>query len=214
MSNVVPLGQRLVWGALFLVILALPAAAVLQRWLAPPVAPLAAETPVPPRLGQVGEFAFTNQHGQPVALKDLRGAPWIASFIFTRCYGQCPQITAAMCEVNQALADAPAIKLVSFTMDPDFDTPEVLAQYAQRSHAVSPRWLFLTGKKDDMFRLTRDSFKLGISEEGGTPAEPIIHSESLVLVDGEGRIRGYFNALDPQRVQALPAAARRVMDGD
>jgi cytochrome oxidase Cu insertion factor (SCO1/SenC/PrrC family) len=198
------LAPRIAWSVFAVVAVVMLAGALWSR-------SRSSEPPRPlPVSGQVQDFAFTDQRGQPITAQGLRGRVWIAGFVFTRCYGQCPLIMAAMSQVHQALADAPEIQLVSFSMDPEYDTPAVLAQYAETNRAVSARWFFATGKKDDMYRLTRDSFKLGVTEEGGTQAEPIIHSESLVLVDREGRISGYYSGLQTERVQALIRAAREL----
>ena len=91
---------------------------------------------------------------------DLRGKVWIASFIFTRCSGPCPQVTAAMADLQKDFASQPDA-LVTFTVDPEYDTPKILSQYADRFHADADRWLFLTGKQAYIYKLLRDGFKVG-----------------------------------------------------
>jgi cytochrome oxidase Cu insertion factor (SCO1/SenC/PrrC family) len=159
----------------------------------------------PPVLGQVPDFALTNRDGRTVRLADLAGKPWIADFIFTRCPASCPVMTARMARLNRDLPEDSAVRLVSFTVDPDHDTPQVLQQYAA-SFKAPDRWLFLTGDKRALYHLSREGFKLGI-EMNPQPAtgsiEPILHSTRFVLVDGEGRIRGYYEGFDEESMGKL-----------
>lgn len=165
--------------------------------------------------GRVTDFSFTDQHGKTVTAKDLRGEVWVATFIFTHCAGTCPLITHHLSDLDKELADLPSVKLISFSMDPDNDTPEVLNKYAISQEAVSPRWHFLTGAKSEMYRLTRDDFKLVVDDKQGTPSEPIIHSSKIVLVDAQGYIRGRFDAMGmdgpkPESVKLLGNAIRKL----
>jgi protein SCO1 len=146
----------------------------------------------------LGDFALTERSGREVRASDLRGKVWIASFIFTRCSGPCPQVTATMAELQSELASQPDVRLVTFTVDPEYDDPKILTQYAERFHADPDRWLFLTGKESDVYRLLRDGFKIGASKNtdaGATPGEAVNHDTHLAVVDRRGRVRGYFSAL-------------------
>lgn len=156
--------------------------------------------PPPPVYGAVPDFTLTDHHGRPLARKDLAGRIWIADFIFTRCAGQCLTVTSHMASLQERL---PAeVRLISFSVDPAHDTPDVLAGYAARAGA-GERWLFLTGSRDDIFRLSRDGFHLSVEEEGGTPEEPIVHSVRFVLVDRAGGIRGYYDATESDDINWL-----------
>jgi len=183
---------------LTLVVMGIVVAAVYKRVSAPPP---------PPVLGVVGQFALTDQNGQPRTYKDFAGKPWIAGFIFTRCGGTCPTIVRAMTGLKERLDEFPDLQLVCFSMDPEFDTPEVLKRYAVQQNAEHPRWLFLTGKRDEIVRVTRGDFKLGI-EEGFTPEEPILHSPKLVLVDGDGMVRGYYDGIMAEGMDELTKTLR------
>jgi protein SCO1/2 len=163
-------------------------------------------TPPPAALGRVPDFSLIDQEGRAFGLQELRGSVWIANFIFTRCAGQCPLMSARMEALQQALQDAPGVRFVSFTVDPEHDRPETLLRYA-RQYAASDRWRFLTGSTAAIHGLARDGFHLAVSEEG-TPEEPITHSVRLVLVDREGMIRGAYDAMDPAAVRQLEADAR------
>jgi len=198
-----PLQHRIVWGVLILVIAGLIGAGLWER--------MKDSSPPLPTYGQVEGFSLLNQSGRTVTAEDLRGSVWVADFIFTRCAGTCTLMTQAFTALDKQLSDLPAVRLVSFTMDPEHDTPEELAKYAERNGAQAPRWLFLTGKKPELYSLTRDQFKLVVSDQGGTQDEPIIHSDKLVLVDQKGRIRGYFSGQDPESIKALAAAVRKLV---
>ncbi len=193
---------RFAWIAIALAVAGLVVAAVVRR--------SGGEAGRLPVHGRVGEFSFVDQSGADVRSKNLKGRVWVASFIFTRCAGTCLAITGAFTELDRQLADAPDVRLLSFSMDPAHDTPQILSAYAKKQGVQSARWRFVTGKKEDMFRLTRDDFKLAVQEEGGTPDEPIIHSSRLALVDRLGHIRGYYSGTQAEGVRQLAADARRL----
>ncbi|MBC8145910.1 MAG: SCO family protein, partial [bacterium] len=94
------------------------------------------------------------------------------------------------------------VKLVSITVDPDFDTPERLSSFANLYQAEGERWLFLTGGEKQIQRLATEAFKLPVME-GTDPAEPIIHSTRFVLVDVDGNIRGYYDGMETEATQRL-----------
>ena len=153
--------------------------------------------------GTVPSFQFTNQNGQPFGLAQLAGKIWIADFIYTTCPGPCPMISTRMSELQKPL-EKTDVHLVSFTVDPEKDTPEVLRGYAEKLHAQSGRWDFLTGAQSAIYHLSRDGFKLAVSdgnEETGIP----VHSTRMVLVDRHGEIRGYYEATEADAVTKLLA---------
>jgi protein SCO1/2 len=167
------------------------------------------QRPPLPDLGAVPEFTLTERSGREIRRTDLDGAPWIADFIFTRCTGMCPALTTRMADVRRRVAAAGLrARVVSFSVDPTHDTPEVLRDYARRHGADGDDWLFLTGSRDALYGLIGNGFHLSVSEqppgaaatEGG---ELIAHSDRFVLVDGRGRIRGYYHGLDADMPQAL-----------
>jgi protein SCO1/2 len=185
--------RAVLWGLLVLALVAVAGAAVWHIHNRP--AP-------PPVLGAVPDFALTNRDGRTVHRADLAGQPWLADFVFTRCAASCPLMTLRMARLNRDLpADLP-VRLVSFTVDPDYDTPEVLERYAQ-SFKAPDRWLFLTGGREEMHRLSKEGFKLAVDAGGGPQDEPILHSTRFVLVDGEAKIRGYYEAFDEASMKKL-----------
>jgi protein SCO1/2 len=157
---------------------------------------------VEPR-GKVPNFQLVNQNGRPFGSAQLIGKIWIADFIFTTCPGPCPMISTRMSELQKPLENTD-VHLVSFTVDPEKDTPDVLRGYAEKLHAQPNRWDFLTGSKSAIYDLSRNGFKLAVSddsEEAGIP----VHSTRLILVDRRGEIRGYYEATAPDAVTKLLA---------
>jgi cytochrome oxidase Cu insertion factor (SCO1/SenC/PrrC family) len=185
--------RAVLWGLLVAALVAVAVAAVWQ---------IVSRPEPPPVLGEVPDFALTNRDGHTVHRADLAGRPWIADFIFTRCAASCPMMSMRLARLNRELpADLP-VRLVSLSVDPDYDSPEVLERYAQ-SFKAPARWLFLTGARDTVYRLTKEGFKLAVDAGGGTPDEPVLHSTRFVLVDGQGRIRGYYEAFDEPSMKKL-----------
>lgn len=156
-----------------------------------------------PNYGTVPAFELVNQEGRPFGSDELKGKIWIAGFIFTSCPGPCPIISSRMSELQRPLENSD-VHLVSFTVDPETDTPEVLRGYAERLHAREGRWDFLTGPEATLYPLIKNGFKLGVSdgaEELGVP----VHSTRAALVDRKGEIRGYYDLTAPDAVTNLLA---------
>ena len=149
-----------------------------------------------PRISLVPDFTLMERTGQKIPLSDLKGKAWIADFIFTNCGGSCPLMSSRMANFQEQLKNDLNILLVSFTVDPERDTPEALKDYAEMYNASASRWLFLTGDKEKLQYLTRDGFHLGVSKDSVSAVEPIIHSTMFVLVDRQGVIRGYYDSDD------------------
>jgi len=153
--------------------------------------------------GSVPEFELINQGGKNFGLRDLRGKIWIADFIYTTCPGPCPMISNRMSELQEPLKNTD-VHLVSFTVDPAKDTPQVLRGYAEKLGAEPGRWDFLTGPQSTIYNLSRNGFKLAVSdgsEERGLP----VHSTRMILVDRYGAIRGYYDAGEADALTKLVA---------
>jgi len=159
--------------------------------------------------GRVPEFRLTNQDGKPFGSADLANKIWIADFVFTSCPGPCPIISSRMSEMQKPLENSD-VHLVSFTVDPDKDTPEVLRKYAEKLHAQTGRWDFLTGPKSAIYNLSQKGFKLAAadgSDEMGMP----VHSTRMVLVDRRGEIRGYYDAMAADTITKLLADTNHLL---
>jgi protein SCO1/2 len=194
--------EWMVWGGLLLTILLVLAAFLIHPFKARPL----------PVLGQMSDFALTGQNNQDVNLASLRGEVWIADVIFTRCAGQCPIMSAHMQAIQDALSPGLPIKLVSFTTDPGFDTPAVLKQYGSHFGAHDDQWIFLTGSKAALRRATVDGLKLSVMDNPSSKPDHagdlFIHSQKLVLLDQDGRIRGYFDGETADGTSQALAAAK------
>lgn len=157
-----------------------------------------------PQLGDVPTFKLTDQANELFDSTRLNGRVWIADFMFTTCPGPCPRMTSQMHQVQMKL-EGEGIQLVSFTVDPEHDTPEALAAYAAKFKASPANWHFLTGSKVDLNYLAKDVFKLGVVDGS------LEHSTRFVLVDGEGQIRGYYLTSEPDAIPNLIRDARSLL---
>ena len=160
-----------------------------------------------PKDAVVPPFQLTDQNGESFGSQQLLGKIWIADFVYTTCPGPCPMISSRMSETQKPLRDTD-VRLVSFSVDPQHDTPAVLRQYAAKLNAQPDRWKFLTGNKDTIYRLARDGFKLATAEGGEVGP---IHSTRLVLVDRSGVIRGYYDATDADAVTRIVADTHHLL---
>jgi cytochrome oxidase Cu insertion factor (SCO1/SenC/PrrC family) len=161
-------------------------------------------------LGTVPEFSLVERSGRAVTRADLVGQPWVANFVFTQCGGVCPLLSTRMGQLRRALAEQgfPHVRSVSFSVDPAHDTPTVLRAYAEQHHADADRWWFLTGPREELYRLVSEGFHLAVAERSPeeatqTPGEMITHSDRFVLVDASGRLRAYYHGTDSAAVQQI-----------
>lgn len=156
-------------------------------------------------LFEVPDFSLTDQENRTITRASLDGHPWVTAFIFTRCAGPCPIVTRRMAGLQEKLpAD---VKLVSFSLDPNYDTPEVLKAYGQEYGADASRWHFLTG---DGRAIDHVAAELKIHAERGADPVQIDHGTHLVLVNGDGRVHGYYAHGDDEATQRLIADARKL----
>jgi cytochrome oxidase Cu insertion factor (SCO1/SenC/PrrC family) len=160
-------------------------------------------------LGTVPDFRLTESGGAALRLADLRETVWVASFIFTRCAEVCPAMMRKGVELQRHLPLRDDVRLVSFSVDPDYDTPPVLRRYADMFGADRARWLLLTGDKQQIYDLALKGFRLSVQDED--VEMPILHSTKLVLVDRRGVIRGYYDSDDENALRQLARDVRRVL---
>lgn len=155
----------------------------------------------PPPWVIVGEWTLTNQHGQPFGSKNLAGKVVIADFFFTRCPSVCPKLTQSMIEVRKRfLKLLDKANFLGISIDPEFDIPEVLAQYATQNHLD---WPLLTGTKKEILSVVEGQMKLGIGSQH--------HLAELVLFDQQGNLRGKFST-DPTGLASLEKAAKYLIE--
>lgn len=169
-------------------------------------------TPPWPKTG-LPDFSLVNQRNEAVTKKDLEGQPWVASFIFTRCAGTCGRVTSQLKVLQDRLKNVP-VRLVSFSVQPENDTPEVLARYADSLGANPERWHFLTGDKDEIHKLIQGGFYQYVApSRSPTPVEgfEVDHSNNVCLVDATGRVIGKYNSLDDVAVAKLARDVERLV---
>lgn len=175
---------RLVVVALALVLAA--AAALLARAIRPP--------PPLPILGHVPTFKLVDERGGTYTDQSMLGHVSVVDFVFTRCTSSCPRLTARMAELQKRLAaEHSGVHLVSFSVDPENDTPAVLLQYAAKTNADLARWSFVTGPVDDVVRAVQDGFKISaVKIARGANDYDVTHGDWFVVTDPSGNIRGYY----------------------
>jgi len=160
----------------------------------------------------VADFSFTDRSGETITKNDLLGKPWVTGFVFTACAGPCPKVSLAMQSIQKRYDDKP-VNLVTFTVDPKRDTPEVLAKYADFYEADPDQWFFLTGDRDELYELINRSFLMPVMEdENPQPGFEIIHTTNLCLVDATGRVVGKYNSVKDADMALLRRDLDRLLE--
>lgn len=193
-------GMLAFWGAMMLLVAAIWAWRIADRESA--LAPRGAADTVVVLGGDdeqeaplvVAPFTLTAQSGQAFNSAELEGQIWVASFFFANCPGECTVLNQRIARLQEELADVP-VRFVSISVDPEFDTPERLEEYAERIGADVPRWVFLTGTMDDVSQVALESFKVSVGLR--------THTDRLILVDRQGRVRGRFRGTADADVEML-----------
>lgn len=150
-----------------------------------------------PSYGIVPAFELTDSLGRPFDSGQLTGKIWVADFIYTHCPGPCPRMTSQMHSIQKKLKGDPDTRLVSFTVDPDRDSPPVLNAFAQKFGGPADDWFFLTGSPDTLHRLARNVFMVG------DLIGVMDHSTKFILVDKKRQIRGFYSTFDSEGIPAL-----------
>jgi len=163
-----------------------------------------------PRLFRVPDASVVSDRGKAVRLAEMSGYVTVYDFVFTNCAGTCPLMAATMRRLTRRIDKSARVRFVSISVDPERDTPAVLHAYANKVRN-DDRWLFVTGTRDDIVKLSVEGFKLAA---GGTPqtlAEPLLHSEKLAIVDRDGWIREYYGATEPDAVEHVAATVASLL---
>ncbi|MBN4080824.1 SCO family protein [Caldithrix abyssi] len=158
-----------------------------------------------PVIGTIPQFHFTDSRGEEITRKDLDGKVWVADFIFTTCAMACPVMTGNMNLVHKEFRNNDDVRIVSISVYPEHDTPEVLTQYAARYDANTDRWHFLTGPEENVKDLIKNGFKIGDDED------IIFHSEKFALVDRKGQIRGYYSGMEAEDMKRLKKDMKKLL---
>ena len=158
-----------------------------------------------PVIKKLPAFTLTSDKGTPFSPEELAGKVWVADFIFTSCPGPCPIMTRNMAGVAETLKMISDVSFVSISVDPETDTPEVLAKYGAQHGADPARWHFLTGTPEAIQSVAAEAFMVGAIDD------PMIHSSKFCLVDRAGRIRGYFTGTDEDDIDRLITAVHQLL---
>tara|TARA_B100001179_G_C18602330_1_gene411257 strand:+ start:3004 stop:3591 length:588 start_codon:yes stop_codon:yes gene_type:complete len=161
-----------------------------------------------PKLGSIPSFEFTDSDGNLISQEELSGKIWVADFIFTTCTMACPVMTGNMNLIHKAFKNNDKVRIVSISVYPEYDTPEILKEYASRYNANTNRWHFLTGPEENVKRVIKNGFKMGDYED------IIFHSEKFALVDQNGNIRGYYNGIKTDDIKTLKKDIRVLLNGE
>jgi protein SCO1/2 len=168
----------------------------------------AAATSQPTIIGPAPAFELVDQDNKPVSKESLAGKVWIADFVFTHCAGPCPRMTSQMAGLSKEIPAS--VQLITFSVDPDRDTPAVLKEYAKRFEADESRWRFLTGPEKTIFAAAHGMM---LSAEPKNDKGAILHSTRFVLIDAEGNIRNTYESGDEARMAALKKDASDLASG-
>ena len=161
------------------------------------------------RIGQghtIGDFSFKNQDNKTINQNDIQEKVFVAEYFFTTCKSICPIMNEQMQRVQKSIKGNPNVKILSFTVDPETDTVAQMKRYANSHNVVKGQWHFLTGKKEDLYRLARKSFfvlKPAEAANQGDVGSDFIHTNNFVLVDQKKRIRGYYDGTSSKEVTQL-----------
>ena len=161
-----------------------------------------------PKLGSIPSFEFTDSDGNLISQEELSGKIWVADFIFTTCTMACPVMTGNMNLIHKAFKNNDKVRIVSISVYPEYDTPEILKEYASRYNANTNRWHFLTGPEENVKRVIKNGFRMGDYED------IIFHSEKFALVDQNGNIRGYYNGIKTDDIKTLKKDIRVLLNGE
>ena len=150
----------------------------------------------------IPDFEFLNQQGEKVTRRNFEGKIYVTDFFFTTCKTICPKMSSNLNKVYLTFKDSPDVLFLSHTVDPETDSVQVLNDYAAMFKADSKKWIFVTGEKKKLYDIARNGYRITAMEGDGGP-DDFIHSEKFVLVDKQGRIRGYYDGTDPKQVDKL-----------
>lgn len=158
---------------------------------------------MPEDLHEIPSFSLTDQSGQTINQEQLKGNIYIANFFFTACPGICPKMTANLQGIQESFANEPLVKILSHSVAPSVDTVKQLKDYAERNEIDGTKWHLLTGSQESIYTLARKSYFADKAIGFNKSTQEFLHTENLLLIDSEGRIRGVYNgirSLDMQRL--------------
>ena len=156
---------------------------------------------------QIDDFHLLDQYGDTVTRSHLEGKVTVVNFFFTSCQGICPKMNSNINEVAGAFKGNDKVQFFSHTVDPSYDTVEVLNEYAKQYTHTGEQWHFLTGSKKEIYDLARRSY-FAVRTQGEGGKSDFIHTENVLLVDGKGRLRGFYDGTSDQAMEKLQKEIR------
>ena len=150
-----------------------------------------------PVLGEVSDFHLRDTNSNEFDLEKLKGKIWVVDFMFTTCGNICPMLTKNMAALHRSFDSVDQVEMVSVSVNPENDSPKVLAEFAKQYHADTKKWHFLTGSREEIQNLAVNSFKIGSVDN------PVFHSDQFVLVDKHAKIRAYYTGTEQKKVNSL-----------
>jgi len=161
----------------------------------------------------IPDFTLTSHNGELINSGSMEGKLTIVDFFFTSCPSICPIMSSEMERVKNVFLETEDVQIFSISIDPEYDTQEVLFDYAQRHDAPKNKWYFLTGEKEEIYNLARCGFILPTMHGGDVP-DDFVHSDKFVLVDDIGRIRGYYSGTNKEEVDRLIVETKILLYGN
>ena len=159
---------------------------------------------------RIGDFDLVDASGHAVTRRAVTGRVYVASFFYTQCRTLCPDVRAQLARVRETFAGDSVVMILSHSVMPESDVPWRLAHYATRNGVDGQQWKLLTGRRSELVRLARDAYFVELADTSGNTAGPLRHTETLVLVDREGHIRGVYDGSLAYDVTQLIADIRQL----
>jgi protein SCO1/2 len=150
----------------------------------------------------IDDFSFVNQVGQQISLDDLQNKILLVNFFFATCPDVCPKMNKNMQYIYREFLKDDDVVFLSHTVDPEHDNPDVLLEYSKRFGAEAPKWNFLTGSKALLYDMAENSYKIPGAEDAEHAG--FFHSQNIVVVDKEGRVRGIFDGMKGMHKEGNP----------
>ena len=165
-----------------------------------------------PVVSRVQPFSFINQDGQETTQRNVEGKVYVAEYFFTTCPSICPMLNTNMMKIYEVYKDEPGFMIVSHTVDPDNDNVARLKRYADSLKVNTQRWVFLTGRKDSLYKTARNSYLLDDPQNNlQNINEQFLHTQFFALVDRTGRVRKIYDGLKKQEIEELKKDIKRLL---
>lgn len=175
---------------------------------------LATQDQIPEGFHSIPNFSFSNQLGQTVTQETIADKVYVASFFFSTCPGICPAIRSKLIKVQDAFQNNDRVLLLSHSIRPSTDTPEVLHKYANKHGVINGKWHLLTGPRQAIYKQAKSAYFANEDLGDIQDLEDFLHTENLLLIDKNRRIRGIYNGLSQSSVNHLISDINTLLSAD